>query len=70
MSQQSVLELLEKSKKPMSVQEIRKVLGIRSVDKNIKVLVAHNEIKYVSLILKFKSARGSSMIRPVMHYFV
>ncbi len=70
MSQNDVLRLLEKSKKPMSIVEIREKLGVRSVDKNIRTLLQHNEIKYFSKVVELKLKNGGSMIKPVLYYYV
>ena len=70
MSQDSVLHLLEKVKKPMSTRELREKLGIRSVDKNLITLRKYNEIKWVWKIVKLKRKDGSFVERPVLHYFV
>ena len=71
MSQDSVLKLLEKVKKPMTAREISEELGLGSVGKNLTTLKKYNEIKWVWKLVKVKSKiKGETMERPVLHYFV
>lgn len=71
MSQDSVLHLLEKVKKPMTAREISEKLNLGSVGKNLSVLKKYNEIKWVWKMIKTKSrVKGETMERPVLHYFV
>ncbi len=70
MSQDSVLRLLEKSKRPLSTKEIREKLDLRSAGRNLKKLVEQGDIKIVWLITKLKGAKNQMVERPVQHYFV
>ncbi len=70
MSQDSVLRLLEKSKRPLSTKEIREKLDLRSAGRNLKKLREQGDIKQVWMIKKLKGARNQMVERPVQHYFV
>ena len=69
MTQDQVLRLLEKSKKPLNTKEIREKLGVRSVDKNLVVLRKHNEIKWIWKVIETKNGGGMGE-RAVIHYYV
>jgi len=69
MTQASVLEFLEKKKRPMTIRQIREEMGIRSIDKNIAALKKNGEIKWVWKIIKIDWETGS-IERPILHYFV
>lgn len=71
MSQDSVLRLLERSKKPLSVREISEKLNLTSAKTNVLKLRAHNDVKWVWLPIEVKSKDDRILnTRPVLHYFV
>lgn len=70
MSQQSVLQLLERSKKPLTSQEIAKKLKLSSVSNSISKLMKYNEIKSVWLNVKRNSSYEHIKALPRLHYFV
>ena len=62
MTQENVLKLLEKSKKPLSIREISKKLGIgrSSIESNCHRLRKLNDIKMVKKLIR---------VSQVAHYF-
>jgi len=77
MSQQKVINLLEKLEKPITSKDISKKLNlsIGSIRNNIHKLIKHQEIKSVIIPLKFEyvlSLFGKPIIhnRLVTHYFL
>ncbi len=69
MSQDTVLKLLEKSKKPLSTKEIAEKLGIErgSVSNNCRRLRNSKDIKFIQVI---ESGGSFQRSRVVTKYFV
>lgn len=71
MSQDQVLRLLEKAKKPLSIREIKDKLKLGSAGRNIAILVKHNEVKWVWIVKELNTYNNKfTRLRPIRHYFV
>ncbi len=61
MSQGEILEILKKSKKPLSAPELNKIMGKVSAGESLRKLVKYNEIKRI-----YKTKEYGN----VAHYFL
>ena len=70
MSQDQVLKLLSRKKKPLTVTQMEKILKIRSVGRSVFKLRKYNEIKMAYIKITFECTPGTFVTREVAHYFV
>jgi len=70
MSQDNVLRLLERNKKPLSLREIKERLDLTSASRSIRKLLEQGDIKLTWVMVDRKGYKGSTIQKPIQHYHV